>query len=327
MQYAVALILLVLLFPMGIIAGLMFAAGTACAWALFLIVRPSQTLPVEVIQMGWDLMPIYVFILLAGTVFNRNRDIIDQAKLAAVASVGTTIAHELRTPFLGLRALAEGIQKYLPTLLRAYDLARANGMPVERIRLSHIDGLKRSIERISSEIDYSNAIVDMLLVNSSERPVKDSEFTRFSAAACIEESLPRYPFAGEDERMLVRTDTTADFDINAPRVLIVHVLFNLLKNALYYVRKAGRGRIQISLKTDAASNWLIMEDTGTGVPPENIKRIFDRFFTTTETGHGAGIGLSFCQLVLNGVGGSIRCESEHGAYTRFILEFPRVRHD
>jgi len=164
----------------------------------------------------------------------------------------------------------------------------------------------------------------MLLVNSSEHPVKESEFTRFAVRACVEDAIQRYPFTTEYERALVIVIPGDDFEIDAPRILIVHLLFNLLKNALYYVRKAGRGDIRISLRRGDAANEMVVEDTGTGIPVQNLKRIFERFFTTTETGHGAGIGLSFCQLVMNGVGGRIRCESELGVYTRFTMEFPKV---
>jgi two-component system CAI-1 autoinducer sensor kinase/phosphatase CqsS len=302
----------------------MWLSATAIIMCMVLVNVPEPNMP-ELHRVYIDPMPLYGFILIIGSLSIRNRDIIEMEKLSAMASVGTTIAHELRTPFLGMRALVEGIEKYLPTLVRAYGLAAENGLPVERIRLAHIDGLNRSLGRIRNEIDYSNAVVDMLLVNSSEHPVRESEFDRFSAASCILEALQRYPFSSEDEKGLIETRLHDDFDIFAPRVLIVHVLFNLLKNGLYYVRKAGRGNIKILLCPGDSANQMIVEDTGTGIPPQNLRRIFERFFTTTETGHGAGIGLSFCQLVMNGIGGSIRCDSQYGVYTRFTLSFPRVR--
>jgi two-component system CAI-1 autoinducer sensor kinase/phosphatase CqsS len=327
MQYAVALVLLVLLFPIGAVAALQFVLGCLFAGALYWFTVSDPSFSDGVIRIAVQLLPIYIFILAAGSVFNRHREIIDQEKLSAMASVGTTIAHELRTPVLGMRALVEGIEKYIPTLLRAYDLAVSNGLPVERIRLAHVRGLNRSLELIRDELDYSNSVVDMLLVNSSEQPVRESEFETFSAAECVRHAISRYAFTTEAEKALIKTELDRDFAIRAPRVLIVHVLFNLLKNALYYVRKAGRGDITISLAPGDRFNVMIVHDTGTGVPEEILDRIFERFFTTTETGQGAGIGLSFCQLVLTGIGGSIRCESALGQFTRFILEFPLAEPD
>ena len=113
-----------------------------------------------------------------------------------------------------------------------------------------------------------------------------------------------------------------DFSITAPEVLLSHVLFNLLKNAIYYVEKSGGGQITIRVSSDARE--VVIEDTGTGIPSENLPRIFDRFFTTTDTGHGSGIGLSFCRMVMDGIGGTIGCESELNEFTRFTLTFPEA---
>jgi len=326
LQNVVALFLLILLINHGPLATLIWLFATfAIAVCVFLIV-PDPNMR-ELHRVYIDPMPLYAFILIIGSLSIRNRDVIEHEKLSAVASVGTTIAHELRTPFLGMRALVEGIEKYIPILMRSYDLAVANGLPVERIRPSHVHGLNRSLERIRDEIDYSNSIVDMLLVNSSEHPVKEAEFTRFSAASCVGEAIERYPFTSDEERRLIQTQLEDDFTIRAPELLIVHVLFNLLKNSIYYVRKAGHGDIRIRLVRGREFNQMMVEDSGTGIAPEIMRRIFERFFTTTETGHGAGIGLSFCRIVMDGIGGSIRCESELGKFTRFILEFPPVPSD
>jgi len=323
LQNVVALFLLILLVNHGPLATVLWLIATSVILACVpvLVSDPNWA---ELHRVYIDPMPMYAFILIVGSLSIRNRDVIETEKLAAMASVGTTIAHELRTPFLGMRALAEGIRNFLPSLVRSHELAVERGLPVERIRVAHVDGLKKSLDRICSEIDFSNAVVDMLLINSSERPVKEWEFSRFAARACIEEAVQRYPFTSEGERALVWIIPGDDFEIEAPRILVVHVIFNLLKNALYYVRKAGRGDIRISMRIAETANEVIVEDTGTGVPMQNLRRIFERFFTTTETGHGAGIGLSFCQLVMTGIGGRIGCESELGAYTRFTMVFPRV---
>ena len=323
LQYTVSLILLVLLFPSGILAGLLFVIATAFAWIAFAI-SGGQSTP-EVTRVVWHLMPIYLFILAAGTVFNANREVIDQAKLRAMSEITCNIAHELRTPFLGIKALAQGVGMHLPELIRAYDLAKANRFPVEPIRRRQLDRLRTSLREIETETNYSNSIIDRLLINTSERPVEDHEFQYFSAQNCVIEALHRYPFVGAYERDLISLDLDRNFVIHAPHVLVVHVLFNLLKNGIYYVHKAGKGELTVTIvrgRTDAHS--IIVEDTGTGILPQNLKRIFERFYTTTESGHGSGIGLSFCKMVMDGLGGSITCESEFGVFTRFTLVFPRT---
>jgi two-component system CAI-1 autoinducer sensor kinase/phosphatase CqsS len=107
-------------------------------------------------------------------------------------------------------------------------------------------------------------------------------------------------------------------------VLLVHVLFNLLKNALYHVAEAGKGEIFVWTEPNAVGeNRLYFMDTGTGIHPSVLPRIFDRFYSSMSRGRGSGIGLSFCRMVMDGFGGSIECESVHGEFTRFILSFPK----
>ncbi len=325
LQNVVALFMFILLINDGPLATILWLAATVAIFVVTLTTPdPNWS---ELSRVYLEPMPLYAFILVVGSLSIRNRDVIEHEKVRTMAAVGSTIAHELRTPFLGIRALAEGIQKYLPTLLRTYDLAVQRGLPVDPIRHSHVDALNLALSRINGEIDYSNRIVDMLLINSSESPVHESEFSVFAAGACIEEALARYPFSGDTERDLVTLHIESDFRIHAPRVLVVHVLFNLIKNGIYYVRKAGGNQISISTRRGGNYNQIIVHDDGTGIAPHIVGRIFDRFFTTTETGHGAGIGLSFCKLVMEGIGGSIHCDSAPGSYTRFTLEFPEVANE
>ncbi len=326
MQYTVSLILLVLLFPTGLLAGLLFCLSTAAAWAVFMLTGGETT--AEVARVFWNLMPIYLFILAAGTVFNANRELIDQEKLRAISNVTSNIAHELRTPFLGIKALAQGIGLYLPRLIDAYELAIENALPIEAIRRRQLDRLRTSLREIEIETNHSNSIIDRLLLNASERPVEDHVFERFSAQRCVLDALHRYPFVGRYERDLICLSLDRNFTINAPHVLVVHVLFNLFKNGLYYVQKAGKGELTVRLingRTRAST--IIVEDTGTGIEPQNLRRIFDRFYTTTESSHASGIGLSFCKMVMEGLGGSIKCESRLGSYTRLTLTFPRIGRD
>ena len=66
-------------------------------------------------------------------------------------------------------------------------------------------------------------------------------------------------------------------------------------------------------------------DTGSGIPPEQLSRIYDPFFTTKEIGKGTGLGLSITYGIVQEHGGTITCESAIGQGTRFTLTLPLVR--
>lgn len=246
-------------------------------------------------------------------------------KLRAASAIGANLAHELRTPLASIGALSKGVANLLPVLTDAYDKAKDSGIRVEPLRRSQLDRLNDALASIRNEVEYSNTIIDMLLVNTADKPLSDVETDRFGVADAIQESVNRYPFNNRRERELITVAVDRDFEVVAPRLLVIHVLFNLIKNALYFVQKAGKGAIEIRSSVVDGQGQISVHDTGIGIPAAIKPHIFERFYTTTHTGQGAGIGLSFCHLVMDSIGGSITCESQEGEYTTFVLTFPEVR--
>ena len=326
MSEVVALVLLIMLVNDGVLIGVMFLAGTAGAWALFLLVSP--TVSYVAIRDGYlSGMWVYLFILVAGTIYNRHRETIQQEMLRAVANVGNNIAHELRTPLLGIKSNSQGLKLFLPDLIAAYDLAAKGGLPVKPIRRRQLDSLREALQRIDNETDYSNTIIDMLLINAGGGQI-NTESRVISALSCVQGAIARYPFVSDSERQLVHLSEKRDFRVRGSDLLFTHVLFNLIKNSLYFVAKAGKGEIYIWLEPNGAINKIVFHDTGTGIHPSVLPRIFERFFTSLESGRGFGIGLSFCKSVVEMFNGRIECHSQYEHFTRFVLSFPAVdEHD
>ena len=324
MSNVVALVLLVMIINEGFLIGLAFLVGTLAAWLLYLGSGGAPTL--DAMLTGYFApMPVYLFILIGGSVYNHHRDTVQQEMLRAVSAVGSNIAHELRTPLLGIKSDARGLQRYLPQLVEGYELAREAGLDVQPIRRARMSGLSEALERVENEIDYANTIIDMLLINSGGTRVGSAEFRAHSIRSCVDRALERYPFSSDAERDLVQVVEGPDFDFEGSDILLMHVLFNLLKNALYYIAHAGKGEIFIWAEANAVGpNRLFFMDTGQGIQASMLPRIFERFFSSMETGRGSGIGLSFCRMVMEGIDGHIECESVYGEFTRFILTFPGV---
>lgn len=235
--------------------------------------------------------------------------------------LASTIAHELRTPLAAIYAGAEGTKDYLPDLINAYELAKANNLPVKKIRPSFFNMLTSAMDDIIDETRFANTFINMLLLNSEQMDLERKEFQVCSAAHCIEEALRRYPLQS-GERELIQWEGNTDFNFNGSEVLMIHVLFNLLKNAIFYVKDAGKGNIAIRLKSGEKYNTLYFRDTGKGITADVLPNIFQLFFTKTY--HGSGIGLSFCKIVMKSFGGDIQCESVPGEFTEFIMTFPTL---
>jgi len=269
-------------------------------------------------------IPAFATAVGIGILTNRHTDIIDTERLRAASAIGASLAHELRTPLASIRALSSGADKLLPTLVDGYLKARDAGIEVESLRPNQVKQLSKLLKTIQNEVGYSNTIIDMLLVNTSDRPLSGIDVQEFSAAECVREAIERYPFNNQRERELIRLQLDDDFVLRAPRLLVVHIMFNLIKNGLNFVQKRRGAYLEIRTMPGPESDRIVVHDTGVGMPPQVAQHVFDRFFTTSKAGQGAGIGLSFCKMVMDSIGGSITCSSVEDRETTFTLTFNRA---
>jgi hypothetical protein len=113
-----------------------------------------------------------------------------------------------------------------------------------------------------------------------------------------------------DERLIVR----------GMEYKLQQVFLNLFLNARDAMPKGGWLSVSARVRGDEAV--VDVGDTGIGIPPEHLARIYDPFFTTKGEGRGTGLGLSVTFGIVNEHGGTLSCESEPGQGTRFRLALP-----
>lgn len=242
-----------------------------------------------------------------------------EERLAGIKALSASIAHELRTPLGAIKFGINGVKGYLPILVKAYNAAKAHNLDIEPIQSQHLQILSEVFDDMESEVTYSETIITMILMNVKQQGVSTADFRVYSMCECIEEAMRRYPFK-PDEEILVDWDRKNDFYFFGDKTLMVHVLFNLLKNALYYIQVAKKGKIQIWHDKKENNNVLYFKDTGKGIPSDVLPNLFEKFYSTTY--HGTGLGLAFCKMVMTSFGGSISCTSEYGEFTLFEMVFP-----
>lgn len=260
-------------------------------------------------------------ILVCAALFAHKREISQNEKLKTMRSLASSLAHEIRTPLASIQANIVGVKNYWPDLLTTYNLAKTAKLPVPLIRSSQMTLLEKSFYRIQREVDFANLVVNMLLFNVDLGKLNHTALEPCSMADCIHEALDRYPFA-DSERTLVEWKSEQNFMFNGKKILLVHVLFNLLKNSLHHIKLANKGSIRIFLHSNQHENRLHFRDTGSGVATKILPHIFEPFFSKTR--HGSGVGLPFCKAVIESFNGKIACESIEGEYTEFILSFPKI---
>ncbi len=266
-----------------------------------------------------EILIVMLFVIVAGSTVNYRTAILQRQRLAGMAAAAGMIAHELRTPLLGIKSGAKAIARYSPPLFQAYHLAKEQGLLSDTLREVRLQQLEEVSTRIIGEIDYANTIIDMLLIKAGgENFLQNCILETCSMADCLAQAMARYPFKSVEEHSLVTWQ--GDFMFIGSRLLMQHVLFNLLKNALYVIATAQKGEISIWTEKRDKFNTLYFKDSAIGLSRQQFSRLFNHFYTTTYM--GTGLGLSFCKLVMNRFGGDIRCETQEGSYAQFILSFP-----
>jgi two-component system NtrC family sensor kinase len=120
----------------------------------------------------------------------------------------------------------------------------------------------------------------------------------------------------------------ADFAQGAGPILgqsnpLIQVFVNLFTNAAHAMEDRG-GSLEVKTRVSAAEGLLYVDvaDTGVGIPPESMPKIFEPFYTTKARGRGTGLGLSIVQEIVQAHRGTVTAESVFGQGTRFTLALP-----
>ena len=227
-----------------------------------------------------------------------QKHLVEAERMAAIGEAVTMIGHDARNP----------LQVIFNTLYLA--IKKIDEMQVSPEEKNH---LKNLLEKIRNQADYINRmILDLQEYTKGVTP----ELIKVDLNELLEEALSSIMIP---EKIEVILNVEKDFPgILADPILMKRVLINLIKNAVEAMPEGGKIRIGASVK---GSNALIeVEDTGIGIPEENMKEIFRPFFTTKPK--GLGLGLAVCKKLIEAQGGEISVKSKIGKGTKFKIEIP-----
>ena len=105
--------------------------------------------------------------------------------------------------------------------------------------------------------------------------------------------------------------------------MLWHVLSNLVNNAIKFRRNDARARISVSAASENGTIRISISDNGVGLTEEEEKQVFSRFYQASSSIEGTGVGLTICRMIVEGLGGTIRLDSEgRDKGTTAVLEFP-----
>lgn len=245
-----------------------------------------------------------------------------EARFKTLSAVGGMIAHELRTPLSAMSNTIKGVEQFMLKLIEGYEAAVANGLVENPIRPHLMDFVKESVGEINQSLGYAQATVNSILAGLHHSTGEQSgidALTSLSLEDTVNKALQQYPLR-PDQRELITVSDVANLIVKGEEEIILHVLHNLLKNALHIIASAGKGDIKIYGIDEGDKVRLVFSDTAKGIAPEHLPHIFEPFYTTKkETAKSIGLGLYFCKMALKKMGAKIKCESIFGEYTQFTI--------
>jgi len=216
-------------------------------------------------------------------------------KLAALGQLAAGIAHEIRNPLTSINILIHSLTESLPTE----------------------DSRWEDLKVIEEEILRMNEIVDQFL--RFARPASPL-FERAEIVPIFEETLQLLRPQTEKGKISVRKEFEPLPLITVDREQMKQVILNLLMNAIQAMPAGGELSITGRFSKDGYWVELSIQDSGFGIPPEDMDKLFDPFFSTKEG--GIGLGLSIAHRIIDQHHGKIEVESTLGRGTRFTLSLP-----
>jgi len=211
------------------------------------------------------------------------------------------ISHELRTPLASIRLLVDTLQ--------------SGALADQKIASDMLSKIGFEVDALSQ---LARELLDLAMIESGQMPLKLEETDlRNLVQAQIERFMPQ---AQQKQQRLIVDIAPATCAL-ADAEMIGRVLSNLLHNAVKFT--PAEGQIGVSARVEGENVIVAVSDTGPGIPPESLSRIFERFYKVDRARgqSGTGLGLAIARHIVEGHGGRIWAESTpgHGATFRFTL--------
>jgi two-component system cell cycle sensor histidine kinase/response regulator CckA len=269
------------------------------------------------------------------TQMKRLEAVLGQAdRLASMGMLAAGVAHEINNPLVYVLYNVESLTQELPRVAaeakrcssalrsavgdaRFAEITGADGGMLQPTRLQDlVDRTREALAGLQRIKTISKALGTFSRVESVERAKVD---LNYAIECAITMAFNEIKYRARLVKDLGRVPP-----VWASEGKLSQVVLNLLINASHAIDegKVDSNRISIRSWAEGDDAFMEIEDTGKGIPPENLSRIFEPFFTTKPTGMGSGLGLAICRNIVAAFGGDIRVQSQLGKGTRFVIRLP-----
>jgi heavy metal sensor kinase len=236
------------------------------------------------------------------TTFNQMVNRI-QTLLTEIKEMSDNIAHDLKSPITRIRGIAE------VTLSTGKSLNEYENMAAS------------TIEECDRLLDMINT---MLMISKAESGVDRLSREEIDVDGLVREACELFGPIAEDKGVTLSYDVPNKSHLIGDHRMIQRMLSNLLDNAIKYT--ASRGAVSVSVSEDERDVVITVKDTGVGISPSDLPRIFERFYRCDQSRSepGIGLGLSLARAIARAHGGDITVMSTPNQGSTFMITLPRA---
>ncbi|MBV6433036.1 MAG: Adaptive-response sensory-kinase SasA [Bryobacteraceae bacterium] len=228
-----------------------------------------------------------------------ERQLVQADKLSSIGLLAAGVAHEVNTPLAVISSYAQMLAK----------------------QVTGDDAKSRLLDKIAKQTFRASEIVNSLLNFSRVSP---TEYVEVDLNRILRETLGLIDHQLRKANIEIAAELAPSLSsVKGNPGKLQQVFLNLFINARDAMEGGGRLTVR-SAESDAMARIEVI-DTGRGIPPEHVGRIYDPFFTTKAAKKGTGLGLAVTYGIVKEHSGHIEVDSGDGRGTRFLLEFPLVR--
>ncbi|MFC1830036.1 ATP-binding protein, partial [Thermodesulfobacteriota bacterium] len=238
--------------------------------------------------------------------FADEARLLQQHKLISLGKLAASVVHEINNPLTG-------ILNYIKLIIKI--TGRESSLIPENLKK-----FQKYLGLVESETDRCSKIVSNLLAFSRK---SEPEFKAVNISELFEKSIMLSQHKLHLQNIQIRTELAE----NMPIILgdfnqIQQCLINLIFNAADAMPDGGTLTMACEYSQNSRTLEIRVEDTGSGIPEEDLPHIFDQFYTTKIAGNGLGLGLFTVLGIINRHKGTISVESELGRGTLFTIKLP-----
>jgi len=225
-------------------------------------------------------------------------------KMATIGRMAAGVAHEINNPMAIINEKAGLIRDIVSS---------SNEFPMQEKMLEQVNSIEQSVDRCSK-------VTHRLLGFARRMEIRKE---RIDLAELLKEVVSFQGTETRHKNVTIRLDFKDDLPmVESDRGQLQQVFLNIVNNAVAAVSPGGK--IDLSAAAHDSNVVVAITDNGAGIPPENLRNIFEPFFSTKGE-FGTGLGLSITRDIVEKLGGRIEVESEVGRGTRFLITLPAAQ--